>query len=306
MGWRASRFFFALVIVVCQGLPAPFALGQEPFYKGKSIRLIVGLAPGGGFDTYSRVIARHISKHIPGNPTIVVDNMPGAASLVAANYVYKAARPDGLTVGNFVGGLFLQQLLGLPGIEFDGARFEFLGVPGQDNFMIGLSKATGIMSVEQWKASGTVIKIGGVAPGGGTDDIPKVLKATLGLPLQLVSGYKGTGPVRLAFNAGEVQCICNSWESFKSTWRNELDTGQVVILLQANLKPHTELPTVPWAIDLAKTEDAKKNDSCAGRGQWGDKSAVRTAARHAEGSGGNFTKSFYGYHQRPRVPRGHG
>jgi tripartite-type tricarboxylate transporter receptor subunit TctC len=248
----------ALAILCCLSLQIGSALGQEPFYKGKSIRLIVGLAPGGGFDTYSRLIGRHISKHIPGNPTVVVDNMPGAASLVAANYVYKAARADGLTIGNFVGGLMLQQLLGLPGIEFDAAKFEYLGVPAQDNFMIGLSKATGITTVEQWKASGTVVKLGGVAPGGGTDDIPKVLKATLGLPLQLVSGYKGTGPVRLAFNAGEVQGICNSWESFKATWRNELDTGEIVILLQAGLKPHPELPSVPWAYELAKTDDAKK------------------------------------------------
>ena len=98
----------------------------------------------------------------------------------------------------------------------------------------------------------------GVAPGGGTDDIPKVLKATLGLPLQLVSGYKGTGPVRLAFNAGEVQGACNSLESFKSTWRAEMDKGEVVLLVQANLKPHPEVPNVPWAVDLAKTDEAKK------------------------------------------------
>jgi tripartite-type tricarboxylate transporter receptor subunit TctC len=126
MSWGTWRLLLA-VTVSCLSLPAQSALGQQSFYKGKSIRLIVGLAPGGGFDTYSRVIARHMSKHIAGNPTIVVDNTPGAASLVAANYVYKAARPDGLTVGNFVGGLFLQQLLGLPGIEFDGQNFEFLG-----------------------------------------------------------------------------------------------------------------------------------------------------------------------------------
>ena len=248
----------ATAIAACLGMDAATTLAQESFYKGKTIRLVVGLAPGGGFDTYSRVIGRHIGKHIPGNPTTVIDNMPGAASLVAANFVYKAARPDGLTIGNFVGGLTLQQLLGLPGIEFDAPKFEYLGVPAQDNFMIGVSKTTGITGVEQWKASGTVIKIGGVAPGGGTDDIPKVLKATLGLPLQLVSGYKGTGPVRLAFNAGEVQGICNSWESFKATWRNELDKGEVVILLQASLKPHPELPNVPWAYELAKTADAKK------------------------------------------------
>ena len=258
LGKVRRRLLLTVTATLCLIVAARPAVAQEPFYKGKTIRLIVGLAPGGGFDTYSRVIARHMGKHIPGNPTTVVDNMPGAASLLAANYVYEAARPDGLTIGNFVGGLNLQQLLGLPGIEFDAPKFEYLGVPAQDNFMIGVAKATGITSVEQWKASGTVVKIGGVAPGGGTDDIPKVLKATLGLPLQLVSGYKGTGPVRLAFNAGEVQGICNSWESFKATWRNELDTGEIVILLQANLKHHPEVPNVPWAYDLAKTDDAKK------------------------------------------------
>jgi tripartite-type tricarboxylate transporter receptor subunit TctC len=231
---------------------------QDNFYKGKTIRLIVGLAPGGGFDTYSRVIARHIGKHIPGNPTTVVDNMPGAASLLSANHLYKVAKPDGLTIGNFVGGLAFQQMLGLPGVEFDASKFEYLGVPAQDNFMIGVAKSTGITSVEQWKASGTVIKIGGVAPGGGTDDIPKVLKATLGLPLQMVSGYKGTGPVRLAFNAGEVQGVCNSLESFKSTWRAEMEKGEVVLLVQGNLKPHPEAPNVPWAPDLTKSEEAKK------------------------------------------------
>jgi tripartite-type tricarboxylate transporter receptor subunit TctC len=253
---RRSLSVVSIVLgLAVQTLPV---LAQENFYKGKTIRLIVGLAPGGGFDAYSRVIARHIGKHIPGNPTTVVDNMPGAASLLAANYVYKAAKPDGLTIGNFVGGLSFQQILGLPGVEFDAPKFEFLGVPAQDNFMIGVAKSTGITTIEQWKASGTVIKIGGVAPGGGTDDIPKVLKATLGLPLQLVSGYKGTGPVRLAFNAGEVQGACNSLESFKSTWRAEMDRGEVVLLIQANLKPHPEVPNVPWAVDLAKTEDAKK------------------------------------------------
>lgn len=254
----ALRWFLAVSVAALFSTRSNAVFGQETFYRGKTIRLIVGLAPGGGFDTYSRVIARHMGKHIPGNPTTVVENMPGAASLVAANYLYKVARPDGLTIGNFIGGLSFQQLLGLPGVEFDAPKFEFLGVPAQDNFMIGVAKSTGITSVEQWRASGTVIKIGGVAPGGGTDDIPKVLKATLGLPLQLVSGYKGTGPVRLAFNAGEVQGACNSWESFKSTWRAEMDKGDVVLLIQANLKPHPEVPNVPWAVDLAKSDDAKK------------------------------------------------
>jgi tripartite-type tricarboxylate transporter receptor subunit TctC len=258
MSFTLRRSLSRASVILALAIPTIPASAQEDFYRGKTIRLIVGLAPGGGFDTYSRVIARHIGKHIPGNPTMVVDNMPGAASLLAANYVYKAAKPNGLTIGNFVGGLAFQQILGLPGVEFDAPKFEFIGVPATDNFMLGVSKSLGINSVEQWKASGTVIKFGGVAPGGGTDDIPKVLKATLGLPLQLVSGYKGTGPVRLAFNAGEVQGACNSLESFKATWRAEMDKGEVVLLVQANLKPHPEVPNVPWAVNLAKTEDAKK------------------------------------------------
>jgi tripartite-type tricarboxylate transporter receptor subunit TctC len=258
MGWTIRRWLFPFCLIVLVNVPVFAALAQDNFFRGKTIRLIVGLAPGGGFDTYSRVIARHMGKHIPGNPAMIVDNMPGAASLLAANYIYKAAKPDGLTIGNFVGGLVFQQILGLAGVEFDGPKFEYLGVPAQDNFMIGIARSTGITSIEQWKASGTVLKIGGVAPGGGTDDIPKILKATLGLPLQMVSGYKGTGPVRLAFNSGEVQGICNSWESFKATWRAELDKGEVTLLVQANLKPHPEVPNVPWAPDLAKSEEARR------------------------------------------------
>ncbi|HEY7557736.1 MAG TPA: tripartite tricarboxylate transporter substrate-binding protein [Candidatus Binatia bacterium] len=139
---------------------------QEPFYKGKTIRLIVGLAPGGGYDLYSRVIARQMGKHIPGNPTIVVENMAGAGSVIAANHMYKAAKPDGLTIGHILGGLFLQQLLGNPAIEFDGRKFEYIGVPAQDHFLIGLSKAVGITSFEKWMASKTPVKLGGRIPGG--------------------------------------------------------------------------------------------------------------------------------------------
>jgi len=236
----------------------PSVFAQEPFYKGKTIRLIVGLAPGGGYDLYSRVIARHMGKHIPGKPTIVVENMTGAGSIIAANYIYKAAKPDGLIIGHILGGLFLQQLLGNPAIEFDGRRFEYIGVPAQDNLMIGLSKATGITSVEQLRASKKPVKLGGVAPGGGTDDIPKVLAATLGLPIQIVTGYKGTGPIRLAFDSGEVDGVCNAWESFKATWRKQVESGEVVMVLQGTVKAHPELPNVPVAFDLAKTEEGRK------------------------------------------------
>lgn len=234
------------------------AFGQEPFDKGKSIRIIVGFAPGGGYDLYSRTIARHLGKYIAGNPSVVVENMTGAASLIAANHVYKVAKPDGLTVGHFIGGLFVQQLLGKPGVEFDARKFEYIGVPAQDNYMLGISPRTSIKSMKEWLESKKTIKFGGVGSGSATDDIPKVLIATIGLPLQLVSGYKGTGPVRLAFESGEVDGVCNAWESFKSTWRKQVEGGDVIMVLQNIPKPHSDLPKVPLAIDFAKTEEARK------------------------------------------------
>ncbi len=250
---------------ICQLIILPLLLmaasanAQDGFYRGKTVRIIVGASAGGGYDTYSRTIARHMGKHIAGNPTIVVDNMPGAGFLISANHMYKVAKPDGLTIGHFIGGLFLQQLLGSrPGIEFDARKFEYVGVPTQDNYMLGIHKSTSITSMDQWLSSKTAVKFGGVGVGSATDDIPKVLGAAIGLPFQLVSGYKGTADVRLAFNSGEIQGVCNAWESFKSTWRKELDAGEVVIVLQNTAKPHPEQPKLPQAINYAKTDEAKQ------------------------------------------------
>lgn len=248
----------AAAVALIVFLSASQAKAQDSFYKGKTVRIIVGASAGGGYDTYSRTIARHMGKHIPGNPTFVVENMPGAGFLISANYIYKIAKPDGLTIGHFIGGLFLQQLLEKPGIEFDARNFEYIGVPTQDNYVLGVAKATGITSMDQWFSTKTVVKLGGVGVGSATDDIPKVLAATIGLPMQLVTGFKGTADVRLAFNSGEVQGVCNAWESFRSTWRNELDSGNIVIVLQTIAKRHPELPNVPLAIDFAKTEEAKR------------------------------------------------
>src|SRR5437660_2005430 len=150
-------------------------LEQTNFYEGKTVRFIVGFSAGGGYDTYTRLVARHMGKHVPGNPIFVVDNMAGAGSMISANHIYKVAKPDGLTIGHFIGGLFLQQLLGKPGIEFDAAKFQYVGVPGQDNFVIGVAKSSGINDVESWLASKQIVKFGGVASGSGSDDIPNVL-----------------------------------------------------------------------------------------------------------------------------------
>jgi tripartite-type tricarboxylate transporter receptor subunit TctC len=234
------------------------AHGAAPYYEGKTIRIIVGTSPGGGYDTYTRLIARHFSNHIPGKPAIIVDNMPGAGGLVSANHLFKVAKPDGLTIGHFVGGQFLQQLLGKPGIEFDALKFEYVGVPAQDNFVFGVSKTTGITDIEQWLASKTAVKFGAIAAGDGSYDIPKVAEVALGLPIQVVSGYKGTAPIRLAFNSGEVGGLSNSWQSFRSTWRQELDSGELLIVLQISAKPHPDLPKVPLAMNIAKTDEARK------------------------------------------------
>jgi len=252
---KLRRIFVIISILLVWGSPVS---ALDSFFKDKTMRIIVGSSPGGGYDTYSRVISRHMGKHIPGNPTIIVENKPGAGFLIAANHMYKVAKPDGLTIGNFIGGLFLQQLLGKPGIEFDSRKFEYVGAPAQDNYMCGVSKTLGITSAEQWLASKTPVKIGGVGAGSGTDDIPRVLAATIGLPIQLVTGYKGTADVRLAFDSGEVQGVCNAWESSKTSWRKELDSGDILILLQTIAKPHPDLPKVPLSISFAKTDEARK------------------------------------------------
>lgn len=247
-----------VLVFVFSSLLLGQASAQDSFYKGKTIRMIVGLSAGGGYDTYTRVIARNMARHIPGNPTIVVENMTGAGSLIAANYMFKVAKPDGLTIGHFLGGLFLQQLLGKPGIEFQGRKFEFVGAPAADSQMVAISKRLGFTTVEQWRASKKVVKFGGVGAGSATDDITKIVKATLKLPIQLVSGYKGTAEIRLAFDSGEVDGLSNSWNSFKSTWPKELKAGDVIMILQAVKKPNPEVGNVPRVIDFAKTDLDRK------------------------------------------------
>lgn len=244
-----------LWLAYCAATPA---WTQDSFYKGKAVRIIVATTPGGGYDTYSRTIARHLGKHIPGNPSVLVENMPGAGFRIGANYIYKVAKPDGLTIGHFIGGLFLQQLIGDPGIEFESTKFEYVGVPGQDNYALGISKNTGVTSIEQWLKSKSVIKLGGVGPGSATDDIPKILKEAIGLPVQVVTGYKGSADVRMAFQSAEVMGICNAWESFKSTWRKELDANEVLIVLQHVAKPHPEMANVPQDITYARNEEGRK------------------------------------------------
>jgi tripartite-type tricarboxylate transporter receptor subunit TctC len=243
----ATGFWFSL----CGSLIA------DDFYKGKTIRIIVGGSAGGGFDTYSRVMARHMGKHIPGHPAILVENMTGAGTLIAAKYLHSSAKPDGLAFGIFNGALILGRALGMKGIDFDVREFEYLGVPVQDSPVCALRKESGITNMEQWFATKTPVKIGGLGPGNSTSDIPRILRGTLDLQLQLVEGYKGTAEVRLAADAGEVQGGCWAWESVKVTWAKGVQSGEVNPVVQVTAKKLSDLPNVPLALDLAKTEEAR-------------------------------------------------
>jgi len=255
MSRRCLALLTALIVLTVVG-SAP--VQAQSFFEGKTMRIIVGFAAGGGYDTYARVVARHLGKQIPGNPTIIVDNMPGAGSLISANHLYKVAKPDGLTLGHFTGGLFMGQVLGQPGIEFDARKFELIGAAVKEDVVCGLTKASGITSVEKWMASKTPVKIGGVSPGVTPDNAARIVRAALGLPIQVVSGYKGTSEIRLAADSGEVAGACWSWESMRVTWRRALEAGDAVVVLQVVAKTFPDLPTVPLAISLAKTDDGRR------------------------------------------------
>src|SRR5438094_369088 len=133
------------------------AAAQDDYYRGKIIRIVVGYTAGGGFDTYSRAIARHLARHVPGKPAVIVENMPGAAGLVAANSIYRAGRPDGLTIVNFQGTQVMGQILGREGVEFDARKFEWIGAPTRENAVCALTRASGITSAQQWAASKTTV-----------------------------------------------------------------------------------------------------------------------------------------------------
>lgn len=247
------NFIIGLAFIV---VASTAALGQE-FYRGKTIRIVVGFSAGGGFDTYSRTIARHLGKHIPGNPTVIVENMTGAGSLIAANHLYKVARPDGLTISNFLGHFVLAQVLGRPGIEFDVRRFEWIGLPVPDSGACALTRASGVTSLEEWQTSKTSVKLGVTSLGDVTYNSAKILKDVIGLPVHIVSGYKGSADIRLAAESGEIAGSCLQWEPIKATWRKALDAGEVVVLLQLSATPHPDLPKVPLAVSLAKTDEAR-------------------------------------------------
>jgi tripartite-type tricarboxylate transporter receptor subunit TctC len=252
-----KRMLVAFAVSALVSWSANATLAQEPFYKGKTIRIVVATSAGGGFDAYTRMMTRHMGKFVPGNPAFVVENMPGAGHLIGANHIYKVAKPDGLTLGHFQGGLFLYQVFGRPGIEFDAKQFEFIGSPIKESRACAFTKASGIISVEKWLASKTPVKLGGIG-GAAPDDIARMLAATTALPVQLVAGYKGTSEIRMAAESGELAGGCWTWDSIRATWTKAIQSGDAVVVLQLLSKPHPELANIPLAQSFAKSDEARQ------------------------------------------------
>lgn len=212
----ASLFAFAVTI------PVP-PVSADDFYQGKTIRVIVGFASGGGYDTYARAVTRHMGKHIPGNPSFVVENMDGAGSLLAANYLYNKAEPDGLTVGSWNNLMILQQALGAKTIRFDARRFGWIGAPSQSRSVCAVMGFTGLKTLEEVLNSKGDLKMGATRAGSTTDDLPKLMNMFMRTKFDVISGYTGTAKIRIAMQSRELDGACWGWESMSVTARSLLD-----------------------------------------------------------------------------------
>jgi tripartite-type tricarboxylate transporter receptor subunit TctC len=235
---------------------AATAQGQE-FLKDKTLTFIVGYSPGGTYDQYTRLIARHINKHVSGNPTRIVENMPGAGGIITANHLYNRVKPDGLTIAAWASPLILQHVMGNEATKFDGRKVGWVGIPGPYDTACHFNRESGIRTVDDWFASKRPVKIASIGPGTSLSDVPKLLKAALGLPLDMVEGYKGGAEARLAVESGEVDGLCASWQATKVSWRSQMQSGKIHVVLQATLKSHPDLKSVPLAINYAKTDEAR-------------------------------------------------
>ena len=229
----------------------------EDFFAGKTVRIIVGTSAGGGFDLYARAAARRMSKYVPGNPNFIVVNMPGAGSSTAANHLYNLAKPDGLTMGTFIGHIVLEQIFNPSGVRFDARQFRWLGIPAPRTGACALTKASGITDLESWKTAKQPVPLGALAVGTVGYNQPKILKDFAGLPIQIVSGYRGSAEIQLAAERGELAGACWQWDSMKAVWRDRLNAGEVLVVLQFGQEPHPDLPKVPLATSLMKTDEAR-------------------------------------------------
>jgi tripartite-type tricarboxylate transporter receptor subunit TctC len=233
------------------------AQSPEEFYKGKTVELYIGYSVGGGYDLYARVLARHIGKFIPGHPTIVPKNMEGAGSLRLANWLYRVAPKDGTVFGIIGRGTAFDPVLGEPGAQFDGTKFNWIGSANDEVSVCVAWQGTGVTSFEDLRTK--EVTVGGTGVSADTDQFPRIINGVLGTKMRIVSGYPGGNDVVLAMERGEVQGRCGwSWSSVKSTHGAWIDDHKIAVLAQLSLTKHAELGDVPIVEDLAKTDEQRQ------------------------------------------------
>ena len=255
--WTKHIGLIASLTFLFNGLGAVWA---QDFYKGKTIRFIVGQAAGGGYDTYVRTIARYISKHIPGNPNTSVENMEGAGSLISANYVYRQASRDGLTVVNFNNSLVLQSALGDPRIKIDFRKLGWIGAPSVGVPVCMIMGFTGLKTLDDVLNSKIPLKAGATRAGSAGYDMPLILNQTLGTKIEVVSGFTGTATTRLALQKREINAFCSQWESMRVTARAMLDAqgdDKLIPFVIGERWEDPEVKSLPLIRDVIK--DPKKH-----------------------------------------------
>jgi len=253
------RFFRHALAALCAAvLSTPCLAEDAPFFAGKSIALVIGFDVGGGYDLYARTVARHWSRHIPGHPTFIPQNMPGAGTRTAANWLYNAAPKDGTAVGTVVQSTPVDQALGEPGIRFDAAQFNWIGNPIVDNLVTLSWSASGLATIDDVKAKGGLFC--GSTGGGPTTVFPRVINQLLGTQIKVISGYRGQSAVNIAMERGEVNCIGGTtWSSVKATMRPLLEARKVNLLVQWGASADPEISDyarrkVPLIQDYAQND----------------------------------------------------
>ena len=252
--WLSISVVLGLILLA----PAPAQSSTHEFYKGKTIRFVVGFAPGGGYDVSARLVGRHIGKHIPSNPTIVVENMTGAGSLIAANYTYNSAKPDGLFIGIWNSAYVLRQALGDKAVRFDGRKLGWIGAPTKGTPFCSIMAHTGLKSLKDVVAANRELKMGSTGPGSTYDDLPQILDRTLGTKFKVISGYEGTSTILVAMRRKEVDGGCWTWESARTTARPMLDAkgdDKLIPFLIHSREPDPEVKDLPLIPDVIKGAD---------------------------------------------------
>lgn len=260
IAWIVSDHAFAAQSPGSGAKPGFDEKAVADFYRGKTVRIVVGFSAGGGFDAYSRVIARHLGKYIPGEPTIVVDNMAGAGSILAANHVFNAGPKDGTMIGNISGPIILEQISNSPGVHFDMAKFRYIGVPVSETYLMIVTKKSGLTKVDElFGPNAKQIVIGGI-PGSTVEHGPALMRDVLGAKIKLVLGYKGTSDIRMAIDSGEVEGFFNTWTSAKISSFDKFSSGEWTILAQLTDNPLPDLPfpNVPTISAMSKTNEQRQ------------------------------------------------